>query len=153
MDTRMGNLPGLRRVGVGDEYRAAAAALLRPWRLAAGTLPTPRRICRVADSGSPLGARGSPATASVHWPVRLRPGGQPPSQARPAPPTAEQSHGRTLAAGARVAGRRLLLPAGLRRRRPAGRAGEEQAAKRGLPLTVVELGSAEGDGSLGRLTV
>ena len=61
----MGNLPGLRRVGVGDEYRAAAAALLRPWRLAAGTLPTPRRICRVADSGSPLGARGSPATASA----------------------------------------------------------------------------------------
>jgi hypothetical protein len=72
MNSRMGNLPGLAQVEVGNEYRAAA--LLRPWRLASGTLPTP-------------------TTLVVHQP---RPGGQPPSQSRPAPPIAERNNGRSL---------------------------------------------------------
>jgi len=56
----MENLPGLRRLGVGDEYRAAA----RPWWLAAGTLPTPLRKCSVAGHSQAASAAAARRTTA-----------------------------------------------------------------------------------------
>jgi hypothetical protein len=66
MDSRMGNLPGLRRVGVGDEYRgrgrAPAALAAGCWHPAHAATDIPCRRLRPA-------ARSSWFTSHGQWPL------------------------------------------------------------------------------------